>query len=78
MAKKNKNCPICGFDWYNTKDHEQVCERHLNWVVTNCEKCLQLCFSYCPKICPECINCVTNDDRKFAFIEEEEIGATPS
>jgi len=51
--KKNK-CPICAEQYYSISRSNEVCERHSNWLVTECYSCGRICFSDCMNACNEC------------------------
>jgi len=49
-------CPICKDEYFNVKNHDDVCENHLdNWMVTVCVNCHRVSFSTARGICLECL-----------------------
>ncbi len=57
-------CPICNSDYHNIAMSLWVCNKHLNWLVTICDKCRTPCFSDCAGACPYCYGV---DDLDYAY-----------
>jgi uncharacterized OB-fold protein len=58
LAIRYDDCPICTYRWYDLKDSYDVCERHLDWLVTICENCGRLTYSSAAGMCPQCFDVV--------------------
>lgn len=62
MTELTTTCPICNSDFHNIAMSYWVCEQHLNWIVTKCDKCGKYCYSYFVGGCPECYGCLGIED----------------
>ncbi len=63
----NNNCPICKEQYYSISKATDVCERHEDWFITECQVCGRMCFSDAVGIC-------IKDSKRAVRIEDRAFG----
>lgn len=56
------NCPICKSNYYSISQSLDICEKHEDWLITQCSVCGKMCFSEEVKICLPCSKKTLRDD----------------
>jgi C4-type Zn-finger protein len=52
--KMKSNCPICKEQYYSISKSLDICERHEEWLITQCSVCGRMCFSDSVGVCIKC------------------------
>lgn len=62
------NCPICEYHYYSISQSLDICEKHEDWLITQCSACGRMCFSEEIRLC---LKCSKKSVSNYNHVEEE-------